>query len=57
MIHEEICTYEVCMLAKEKGFYGPTAKITDTRMVQPVMLPARVYCKGGCERREILILQ
>lgn len=20
MIHEEICTYEVCMLAKEKGF-------------------------------------
>lgn len=26
MIHEEICTYEVCMLAKEKGFDVPTAK-------------------------------
>ena len=26
MIHEEICTYEVCKLAKEKGFDVPTAK-------------------------------
>lgn len=24
MIHEEICTYEVCKLAKEKGFNEPT---------------------------------
>ena len=24
MIHEEICTYEVCKLAKEKGFNVPT---------------------------------
>lgn len=24
MIHEEICTYEVCKLAKEKGFDVPT---------------------------------
>ena len=24
MIHEEICTYEVCKLAKEKGFNIPT---------------------------------
>lgn len=24
MIHEEICTYEACMLAKEKGFDVPT---------------------------------
>ena len=24
MIHEEICTYEVCELAKEKGFDVPT---------------------------------
>lgn len=24
MIHEEICTYEVCLLAKEKGFNVPT---------------------------------
>ena len=26
MIHEEICTYEVCKLAKEKGFNVPTAE-------------------------------
>jgi hypothetical protein len=26
MIHEEICTYEVAKLAKEKGFDVPTAK-------------------------------
>ena len=26
MIHEEICTCEVCKLAKEKGFDVPTAK-------------------------------
>ena len=26
MIHDEICTYEVCKLAKEKGFNVPTAK-------------------------------
>ena len=26
MIHDEICTYEVCKLAKEKGFDVPTAK-------------------------------
>lgn len=26
MIQEEICTYEVCKLAKEKGFDVPTAK-------------------------------
>lgn len=26
MIHEEICTYEVCKLAKEKGFDVPTLK-------------------------------
>jgi hypothetical protein len=26
MIQEEICTYEVCKLAKEKGFNVPTAK-------------------------------
>ena len=26
MIHEEICTYEVCKLAKEKGFDVPTAE-------------------------------
>ena len=24
MLHEEICTYEVCKLAKEKGFNVPT---------------------------------
>ena len=26
MTHEEICTYEVCKLAKKKGFDVPTAK-------------------------------
>ena len=26
MIHEEICTYEVCKLSNEKGFDVPTAK-------------------------------
>lgn len=26
MTHEEICTYEVCKLAKEKGFDVPTAE-------------------------------
>ena len=26
MIHDEICTFEVCKLAKEKGFDVPTAK-------------------------------
>lgn len=27
MIHEEICTYEVCKLAKEKGFNVPTRTV------------------------------
>ena len=27
MIHEEICTYEVCTLAKEKGFDVPTRTV------------------------------
>ena len=27
MIHEEICTYEVCKLAKEKGFDVPTRTV------------------------------
>lgn len=38
MIHEEICTYEVCMLAKEKGFpqecdlfYNRKGKLWDER--------------------------
>ena len=26
MIHEEICTYELCKLAKEKGFNVPTLR-------------------------------
>lgn len=26
MIHDEICTYELCKLAKEKGFNVPTAE-------------------------------
>lgn len=46
MIHEEICTYEVCKLAKEKGF--PQDVFGTCEMKSACYLEDGKYCKDGC---------
>ena len=46
MIHEEICTYEVCKLAKEKGF--PQDVFGTCEMKSSCYLEDGRYCKNGC---------
>jgi hypothetical protein len=46
MIHEEICTYEVCMLAKEKGF--PQDVFGTCEMKSSCYLEDGRYYKNGC---------
>lgn len=46
MIHEEICTYEVCKLAKEKGF--PQDVFGTCEMKSACYLEDGRFCKDGC---------
>lgn len=46
MIHEEICTYEVCKLAKEKGF--PQDVFGTCEMKSPCYLIDGRYYKDWC---------
>lgn len=46
MIHEEICTYEVCKLAKEKGF--PQDVFGTCEMKSSCYLEDGRYYKDGC---------
>ena len=46
MIHEEICTYEVCKLAKEKGF--PQDVFGTCEMKSSCYLKDGRYYKDGC---------
>ena len=46
MIHEEICTYEVCKLAKEKGF--PQDVFGTCEMKSACYLDDGRFCKDGC---------
>ena len=46
MIHEEICTYEVCKLAKEKGF--PQDVFGTCEMKSACYLEDGRYYKDGC---------
>lgn len=46
MIHEEICTYEVCKLAKEKGF--PQDVFGTYEMKSSCYLNDGRYYKDGC---------
>jgi hypothetical protein len=46
MIHEEICTYEVCKLAKEKGF--PQDVFGTCEMKSSCYLEDGRFHKGGC---------
>ena len=46
MIHEEICTYEVCKLAKEKGF--PQDVFGTYEMKSSCYLEDGRYYKDGC---------
>lgn len=46
MIHDEICTYEVCKLAKEKGF--PQDVFGTCEMKSACYLEDGRFCKDGC---------
>lgn len=46
MIHEEICTYELCKLAKEKGF--PQVVFGTCEMKSSCYLEDGRYYKDGC---------
>jgi hypothetical protein len=46
MIHEEICTYEVCKLAKDKGF--PQDVFGTCKMNSSCYLEDGRFHKGGC---------
>ena len=44
MIHEEICTYEVCKLAKENGFNARTIHYYEANCVNPKAIE---HCTGA----------
>ena len=44
MIHEEICTYEVCKLAKEKGFNERTRYYYEANCINPKAIE---HCTGA----------